>query len=68
MGAPASIFLAEGDAMLRWTLIFLLIALIAGALGFFQLEGTAMYIAKVLFFIFLIVFVISLIAGRRPVV
>ncbi|HZZ29137.1 MAG TPA: DUF1328 domain-containing protein [Pirellulales bacterium] len=54
--------------MLRWTLIFLLIALIAGALGFFQLEGTAMYIAKVLFFIFLIVFVISLIAGRRPVV
>jgi uncharacterized membrane protein YtjA (UPF0391 family) len=54
--------------MLRYALIFLLIALIAGALGFFSLEGTAMYIAKVLFVIFLVIFVVSLIMGRRPVV
>jgi uncharacterized membrane protein YtjA (UPF0391 family) len=53
--------------MLRWALIFLIIALVAGAFGFFSLEGTAMYIAKILFFVFLVVFVISLIAGRRPV-
>jgi uncharacterized membrane protein YtjA (UPF0391 family) len=54
--------------MLRWALIFLIIALVAGAFGFFSLEGTAMYIAKILFFVFLVVFIISLIAGRRPVV
>jgi len=53
--------------MLRWTLIFLLVALIAGALGFFQLEGTAMYIAKMLFCLFLIVFLVTLIMGRRQV-
>jgi uncharacterized membrane protein YtjA (UPF0391 family) len=51
--------------MLRWTLVFLLIALVAGALGFYGLEGTAMWIAKVLFLLFLILFVFSLIMGRR---
>jgi len=54
--------------MLRWALIFLIIALVAGAFGFFNLEGTAMYIAKILFFVFLVLFVISLMSGRRPVV
>jgi len=54
--------------MLRWALIFLIIALIAGALGFFALEGTAMWIAKVLFIVFLIIFIISLVTGRRPAV
>jgi uncharacterized membrane protein YtjA (UPF0391 family) len=55
--------------MLQWALIFLVIALIAGALGFFVLATTAGTIAKVLFFVFLILFVVSLIRGRgRPVV
>jgi uncharacterized membrane protein YtjA (UPF0391 family) len=54
--------------MLRWALIFLIVALIAGALGFFRLEGTAMWIAKVLFIVFLILFIISLVSGRRPAV
>jgi uncharacterized membrane protein YtjA (UPF0391 family) len=57
----------QESIMLRWALIFLIIALIAGALGFFSLEGTAMYIAKVLFIVFLIIFVVSLLTGRRPV-
>ncbi|MFL5342291.1 MAG: DUF1328 domain-containing protein [Gemmataceae bacterium] len=52
--------------MLRWALIFLLFALVAGALGFFGLEGMGMWIAKVLFVVFLICFIISLITGRRP--
>jgi uncharacterized membrane protein YtjA (UPF0391 family) len=54
--------------MLRWALIFLIVALVAGAFGFFSLEGTAMYIAKVLFFIFIVIFIITLVMGRRPVV
>ena len=51
--------------MLRWTVVFLIIALIAGALGFYSLEGTAMWIAKVLFLVFLILFIVSLVMGRR---
>jgi uncharacterized membrane protein YtjA (UPF0391 family) len=51
--------------MLSWALTFLVIALIAAVLGFGTLAGTAAWIAKVLFFVFLVAFVISLVAGRR---
>ena len=52
--------------MLRWTLTFLIVALIAGALGFIGLEGAAMQIARFTFLIFLVLFVVSLVFGRRP--
>jgi uncharacterized membrane protein YtjA (UPF0391 family) len=51
--------------MLRWALAFLVIALLAGFFGFWSLEGTAMYIARILFLLFIILFVISLVTGRR---
>ena len=44
---------------------FLIIALIAGVLGFYSLEGMAMWIAKVLFLIFVVLFIVSLVMGRR---
>ncbi|EMI53733.1 membrane protein containing DUF1328 [Rhodopirellula sallentina SM41] len=44
---------------------FLIIALIAGVLGFGVVAGTAATIAKVLFFVFLVLFVIGLLMGRR---
>ncbi|MBC7783552.1 MAG: DUF1328 domain-containing protein [Burkholderiales bacterium] len=47
--------------MLYWTLIFLVVALIAGAFGFMAAASLAASIAKVLFVIFLILFVVSLI-------
>ena len=47
--------------MLKWTLILLAVALLAGALGFMALAGIAAMIAKVLFVIFLILFLVSLI-------
>ena len=50
--------------MLSWALTFLVIALIAGALGFGVIAGTAAEIAKILFFLFLILFIVSLIFGR----
>ena len=57
----------HGDAaMLRWALIFLVVALLAGVFGFWGLEGTAMQIARILFFLFLVLFIISLVTGRRP--
>jgi uncharacterized membrane protein YtjA (UPF0391 family) len=49
--------------MLRWTLTFLVIAVIAALLGFTGIAGASVSIAKVLFFIFLALFVISLIVG-----
>jgi uncharacterized membrane protein YtjA (UPF0391 family) len=51
--------------MLRWALVFLIVALIAGVFGFWGLEGLAMWIAKVLFVVFLVLFVVSLLLGRR---
>ena len=58
--------------MLGWALTFLVIALIAGALGFTGVYVAAAGIAKLLFLIFLVLFVISLVMhmvrGRGPVV
>ena len=51
--------------MLSWAITFLVIALIAAVLGFGGLAGTAVGIAKILFFVFIVLFVISLILGRR---
>lgn len=52
--------------MLSWAALFLVIALVALVFGFTGLAGTAVWIAKVLFFVFLILFIIALIFGRRP--
>ena len=49
--------------MLSWAVAFLVIALIAALFGFGGIAGTAVGIAKLLFFIFLAIFVISLIMG-----
>ena len=51
--------------MLRWSILFLVIALIAGVFGFFDIAGTSMAIARVLFFVFLVLFVVSLLMGSR---
>jgi uncharacterized membrane protein YtjA (UPF0391 family) len=47
--------------MLYYTLVFLLIALIAGALGFGFIAFAAAGIAKICFFVFLVMFIASLI-------
>jgi uncharacterized membrane protein YtjA (UPF0391 family) len=48
--------------MLGWALTFLVVALIAGVLGFTTVAGAAIGIAKILFFVFLVLFVVSLVA------
>jgi uncharacterized membrane protein YtjA (UPF0391 family) len=54
--------------MLKWALIFLVLALVAGVLGFTNVAGTSMSIARILFFVFLVIFVVgllySLVTGR----
>jgi uncharacterized membrane protein YtjA (UPF0391 family) len=49
------------SAMLRYALIFLVVALVAGLLGFGGLAGAAVGIAKILFYIFIILFVVGLV-------
>jgi uncharacterized membrane protein YtjA (UPF0391 family) len=49
--------------MLNWALVFLVIALIAAALGFGGIAATASSIAQVLFYIFLVLFLVSLVTG-----
>ena len=49
--------------MLRWTVIFLIVALVAALFGFTDIAAGAAEIAKVLFFIFIVLFLISLIFG-----
>jgi uncharacterized membrane protein YtjA (UPF0391 family) len=49
--------------MLRLAIVFLVIALIAGALGLFHVEAVSSQIAWILFAVFLIMFVVSLIFG-----
>ena len=49
--------------MLRWALGFLVLALIAAVFGFGGIAVASAGIAKILFFLFLIVFVITLVTG-----
>ncbi|MBW7456459.1 DUF1328 domain-containing protein [Paenibacillus sepulcri] len=51
--------------MLRYAAIFFIVAIIAAIFGFGGIVESAAGIAKVLFFIFIVLFVISLITGRR---
>lgn len=51
--------------MLRWALMFLVIALISALFGFTDVAGTSMVAAKILFFVFLVMFVVSLVMGTR---
>ena len=54
--------------MLRWAVIFFVIALIAAFLGFGGIAGDAAGIAKILFFVFLVIAALSFLFGRRAVV
>jgi uncharacterized membrane protein YtjA (UPF0391 family) len=50
-------------SLLGWALVFLVIAMIAAVFGFGVVASAAAGIAKVLFFIFIAMFVIMLVAG-----
>lgn len=50
--------------MLSWALTFFVLALVAAVFGFGGIAAAATDIARILFFLFLILFVVSLITGR----
>ena len=51
--------------MLRWALIFFVIAIVAAVFGFGGVAGDAAWIGKILLFVFLVLAVASLFLGRR---
>ena len=59
----ARVTATEVDAMLSWVVTFLVIALIAGILGFGGIAGASIEIAKIIFFVALVLFLISAIVG-----
>ena len=56
--------------MLGWAITFLIVALVAAVLGFGGIAGTAVEIAKLIFFVAIVLFAISaavgLLRGRSP--
>lgn len=51
------------DNLLHYAIVFLVVALVAAAVGFGGVAGVAMEGARLLFWIFIILFVISLVGG-----
>jgi uncharacterized membrane protein YtjA (UPF0391 family) len=49
--------------MLGWVVTFLIIALIAGVLGFGGVAGASVEIAKIIFFIAVVLFLVSALVG-----
>lgn len=49
--------------MLTWAIIFLVVALIAAVFGFTGVASASAGIAKIFFFIFVVLFLVSLIFG-----
>jgi uncharacterized membrane protein YtjA (UPF0391 family) len=53
----------EGSPMIKWAIIFFVISLVAGLFGFTGVAAGSRTIAKVLFFIALVIFLIVLVFG-----
>jgi len=51
--------------MLNWALTFFILAIVAGILGFGGIAGSMIGVAKILFVVFLVLFAVSFITGRR---
>jgi uncharacterized membrane protein YtjA (UPF0391 family) len=49
--------------MLYWALVFFIVALVAGVLGFGGIAAAATDIARILFYIFLVIFLVTLVLG-----
>ena len=54
---------AEVLTMLSWVVTFLIIALIAGILGFGGIAGASIEIAKIIFFIAVVLLLVSAVVG-----
>jgi uncharacterized membrane protein YtjA (UPF0391 family) len=66
-----TVWLFRRFIMLSWALTFFVVAIIAAVLGFTSIAGAAAGIAKILFFVFLVLTLVALVSGamrgRPPV-
>ena len=51
--------------MLYWALVFLVLAIVAGLLGFGGIASASYGFAKILFVLFLVVFIVAMLFGLR---
>jgi uncharacterized membrane protein YtjA (UPF0391 family) len=51
------------STILRWALIMLVVSLVAAVFGFTDLSAASADVARVLFYIFLVIFVVLLVLG-----
>ncbi len=51
--------------MLSWTLNFFILAVVAAVFGFGGIAAGAVELGKICFFLFIVLFVVSLVRGRR---
>ena len=51
------------SSLLHYALVFLVVALVAAAVGFGGVAGFAMEAARMLFWVFIVLFVVSMVAG-----
>lgn len=65
-----SLTVGKEKTMLSWALTFFLIAIVAAVLGFGGIAGAMAGIAKIFFFIFLVLFIVAAISralqGKSP--
>jgi uncharacterized membrane protein YtjA (UPF0391 family) len=55
----------KGTIMLHYTVVFFVIAIIAAVFGFGGIAAGATEIAKILFFVFLVITIISFLVGKN---
>jgi uncharacterized membrane protein YtjA (UPF0391 family) len=58
-----TVIATEVRAMFSWVVTFLVIALIAGILGFGGIAGASIEIAKIIFFVAIVLFLVSAVVG-----
>ena len=50
--------------LLDWTVIFLVVAIVAAVLGFGDIAGESAWIAKILFIVFLVIYALTFFLNR----
>ena len=52
--------------MIRNIILLIIIALVAGLLGMGNLEGLILWMARILFLVFIVLLLLSVVTGRGP--
>ncbi|KVE36629.1 hypothetical protein WS68_04080 [Burkholderia sp. TSV86] len=62
-GSAATINVSTEESMLRYALVFFIVAIVAALFGFGGIAAGAAEIAKILFYLFAVIFIVTLLLG-----